>query len=149
MTWADFAQQAPELAAYVRRRIEDHGLALLATLRADGSPRISGLEPIFHADQLWLAMMPNSLKGADLRRDGRFAMHNATIDKDVTNGDVKLNGIASLIATRDRADLPPVGDEADLFETMLTSVSTIRVGDDRLIIDTWRAGQGTTRRSRT
>src|SRR5512134_3334938 len=93
-TWNDFADQAPELAAFTEARIEAHGLALLATLRADGSPRISGLEPLITEGQLWFGMMPGSRKVADLERDPRFALHNATVDKAVTDGDVKISGRA-------------------------------------------------------
>jgi hypothetical protein len=148
-TWHAFAQEAPELAAFVRSRFEATGLALLATIRADGSPRISGLEPVFHDGELWLAMMPDSVKSADLRRDGRFALHNATTDTDVSEGDVKVNGIATFVADRSRSGVPDLGLAADLFTTTLSSVSTIRVGDRELIIDSWRPGHGTTRRTRT
>jgi hypothetical protein len=147
-TWGDFSREAPELAAFVRGRIEEHGLAILATLRADGSPRVSGLEPFFHDGELWFGMMPASIKAADLRRDGRFALHNATVDKDVTDGDVKVNGIASL-AEPGGSGLPQIGQDAELFTTTITSVSAIRVVDGRLLIDTWRPGGPATRRTRT
>ena len=140
-TWQDFQREAPDFAAYVRSRIETHGLALLATLRADGAPRISGLEPIFHDDELWFGMMPNSRKGADLRRDGRFALHNATIDKDVSEGDIKINGVAILQDSQDNRSLPEIGGEGDLFAARLTSVSSIKVAGDHLLIETWRPGQ--------
>jgi len=80
-SWTEVAVSAPELAADVRGRFEAHGLALLATVRADGAPRISGIEPLFAGDHLWLGMMEGSRKGADLRREPRFALHSATIDK--------------------------------------------------------------------
>lgn len=147
-TWQDFDREAPEFAAFVRSRIEEHGLALLATLRADGSPRISGLEPLFSGDQLWFGMMLDSVKGADLRRDGRFALHNATIDKDVAKGDVKVNGIAVLVEDRSEAGVPDLGQDADLFAAQLTSVSSVRVGGDHLVLESWRPGQGVTSRKR-
>lgn len=146
--WDEFARQEPDFATYVTSRIEEHGLALLATLDAGGAPRISGIEPIFAGGQLWLAMMPRSRKGADLRRDGRFALHNATIDKDVTQGDVKINGVARLLTDGERAKGPDVGEQADLFEIVLTRVSSIRVGSGHLVIEHWRPDVPLVRRTR-
>src|SRR4051812_49049254 len=84
-TWTDIEADAPELAATVRARFEAHGMGLLATLRRDGSPRISGIEPLFALGELWMGMMPGSRKAADVVRDPRFALHSATTDKDVTH----------------------------------------------------------------
>src|SRR5438046_1873805 len=92
--WSEVEKAAPELAAKVRERFDAHGLGLLATIRRDGSPRISGLEPLFSLGDLWLGMMPGSLKAADLLRDPRFALHSATTDKQVTEGDAKVAGRA-------------------------------------------------------
>ncbi len=91
-SWSDFRAAAPELAQAVQDRFEAHGLALLATLRRDGSPRISGIEPVFAEGELWLGMMPDSRKAQDLERDPRLALHNATVDKEVKEGDAKLSG---------------------------------------------------------
>lgn len=147
-SWRQFEAEAPEFAAFVRQRIDDHGLAFLATLAADGSPRISGLEPVFAGDHLWLAMMPNSVKGADLRRDGRFALHNASIDKDVARGDVKIHGVATLSSERGGDGSPDVGAEADLFRASLSRVSSIQVRDNHLVIRTWKPGAGVVTRRR-
>lgn len=148
-SWGDFVRQEPDFAAYVRGRLDEHGLALLATLTADGSPRISGIEPVITDEQLWLVMMPHSVKGADLHRDGRFALHNATIDKDVTTGDVKIHGVANPVPPGHRHAALDVGDQVDLFRADLTRVTAIRVAADRLAIDTWRPGQPLTHRTRT
>src|ERR687883_1376464 len=95
--WSTVSAQVPELAARVRARFEATGLGLLATLRRDGSPRISGIEPLFTDDELWLGMMPDSRKATDLLRDPRFALHSATVDKQVTEGDARLSGEAVLV----------------------------------------------------
>lgn len=147
--WSRFVTEAPEFARAVRGRIEEHGLAFLATLAADGSPRISGLEPIFFDGELWLAMMPRSVKGKDLRRDGRFALHNASVDKDVSQGDVKINGVAAIAQRHRAARIPEVGPEADLFGVDLTRVSSVRVSDGHLVIDMWRPGGSVVTRKRT
>lgn len=56
--------------------------ATLATLRRDGSPRISGTEVVFddEAGEIYLGMMPGSVKALDLRRDPRLALHSPTVD---------------------------------------------------------------------
>src|SRR5689334_15613884 len=92
--WSEVGRQAPELAAAVQARFDVFGLALVATLRRDGAPRISGIEPLFADGQLWLGMMPNSLKALDLLRDARLELHSATTDKQVTDGDARIAGSA-------------------------------------------------------
>src|SRR4051794_36207099 len=83
-TWTEVTSAAPELAAVVQGRFDAHGLALLATVRRDGAPRISGIEPLFALDEVWLGMMDHSRKAQDLLRDPRLALHSATVDKQVT-----------------------------------------------------------------
>ena len=151
-TWADFAAQAPDLAALAAARIEAHGLALLATIRADGAPRISGIEPLISDGQLWLGMMPGSRKVADLERDPRFALHNATVDKNVADGDVKIDGRAIAVAEDSpgmdtfRAAFtaatgsPPPDGPITLFTADLTGVSSLRPAGDHLVIDWWHPG---------
>ena len=102
-SWRDLEGAAPELAAAIEQRFADHKHALLATLRRDGSPRISGIETTFRNGELWLAMMPDSTKTADLRRDPRFALHAAPIDLELVDGDAKINGRA--IEVTDPADV--------------------------------------------
>jgi len=57
MTWQESAQQDPELAALGQERLDRHGLVMVATLRKNGWPRISPVEPLFHNGQLYLGMM--------------------------------------------------------------------------------------------
>ena len=67
---------------------------MLGTLRADGSPRLSGIEVTFRDGDLWLGMMPDSLKALDLRRDPRVALHSATVDPELVEGDARISGLA-------------------------------------------------------
>lgn len=153
--WGELEREAQELAALVRGRFEAHGLAILATLRRDGSPRVSGIEPLFAAGDLWLGMMPDSLKVADLRRDPRLALHGATVDKEVTEGDAKIGGRAVEIddpatfdvfrrefAVRTGYEPPP---PFDLFRVDVVDVSLLRPAGDHLTIDSWREGRGVRR----
>ena len=152
----DIEGAAPELAAAIEQRFADHKHALLATLRRDGSPRISGLETTFRNGELWLAMMPDSTKTADLRRDPRFgAAPAAPIDLELVDGDAKINGRA--IEVTDPADIerfvaglveapPPSG--VGLFRTDVTDVSLTHVEGDWLVIDSWREGEEPKQRRR-
>ena len=78
--WQDVEQAEPEFAQRVRALFDAHQHKTIATLRADGSPRISGIETVFEEGELVFGSMPNARKGADLTRDPRFALHSATID---------------------------------------------------------------------
>ena len=71
-SWDEVEAAAPELAGRARAAFDAHKHKLLATLRRDGSPRISGIEATFADGELWLGMMPGSRKALDLRRDPRL-----------------------------------------------------------------------------
>lgn len=150
-SWSKVVNEAPELAAEVRGRFDAYGLALLATLRRDGSPRLSALEPLFAVDDLWLGMMPGSRKGADLLGDPRFALHSATTDKQVTEGDAKLSGRAfpvddeaTIAAYRDdfaaHTGYPPPPGDFHLFRADIAELSFLRPAGDHLDISWWREG---------
>src|SRR5436309_11077564 len=78
--WREVEQVVPEFARRVRTLFDAHKHKTIATLRADGSPRISGIEMTFEDGELTFGSMSNARKGADLRRDPRFAVHSATVD---------------------------------------------------------------------
>lgn len=150
-SWQEVEKAAPELAAAVRERFEAHGLGLVATLRRDGGPRICGIEPLFARGDLWLGMMPESLKAADLRRDPRLALHSATVDKDVTAGDARITGRAEEVADSARRDAylaalrEATGFEPDalgLFRVEVTELSFVLPKDNTLTISSWREGAG-------
>jgi hypothetical protein len=92
-TWQEFSEVAPKIAAiFSRRHAATGNLCFLATLRSDGSPRISPMEPRMFEGQLWLGGMPGTTKFRDLARDPRFCLHTATVDTHVSDGDAKLWG---------------------------------------------------------
>ncbi|MET0989584.1 MAG: pyridoxamine 5'-phosphate oxidase family protein, partial [Glaciihabitans sp.] len=79
-TWAELVADAPEFAARVRDVFESGTNKTMATLKRDGSPRISGTELEFTDDgAITLGMMPGSVKLQDVRRDPRIALHSPTI----------------------------------------------------------------------
>jgi len=98
MNWYEFGAAAPELAALGERRFEQAGMALLGTLRKDGSPRISPIEAYIVDGELLLGMMWRSMKALDLLRDPRLVLHSATCDRHGADGDVKLYGRAVNVA---------------------------------------------------
>lgn len=91
-SWGEVEAEAPELAALARGFFDAHAHKTLATLRRDGSPRISATEVDFADGELWLGSMWRSLKALDLRRDPRFALHSASEDPPEWRGDAKLAG---------------------------------------------------------
>src|SRR5215211_3848023 len=98
-TWQEIEQDAPEFAARVRARFDAGTNKTIATLRRDGTPRISGTELQFTNGQVTLGMMPGSVKLLDVRRDPRIAIHSPTIEPpagppDEWPGDAKLAGTA-------------------------------------------------------
>ena len=93
-SWTEFAQQAPELAAFGQARFQ-RGVAYLATVRADGGPRVHPVTPII-GQQLFLFMEPTSPKGKDLHRDGRYTLHCAVEDAGGGEGEFYVRGRASL-----------------------------------------------------
>jgi Pyridoxamine 5'-phosphate oxidase len=158
-SWGAFEAAAPELAGRVRASFDAHRHKLLATLRRDGSPRISGIETTFADGELWLGMMPGSRKALDLRRDPRLALHSASEDPPEDDpagwaGDAKLSGRAVEVddpALKARlAGGSGQPDDAHLFRVDLTEVVHTRVGDppDHLVIELWRPGAGVRRLQR-
>ncbi|WP_203718977.1 pyridoxamine 5'-phosphate oxidase family protein, partial [Asanoa siamensis] len=154
-TWQEFVDEAPRIAAIFRRRYAATGkLCLLATVRADGSPRISPIEPRVFEGRLLLVGMPHTTKFADLGRDGRFCLHTATVDPHVADGDVKLFGTA--VNDPDRAlhqrfadalfaesgfDLR--GQEFDPFYVAeLSGGSSVTIDDGQLAVTIWKPGRG-------
>ncbi len=157
-TWKEIEAAAPELAGRAQAAFDAHKHKVLATLRKDGSPRISGIEATFADGQLWLGMMPGSRKALDLRRDPRLALHSASVDPPEDDpagwaGDAKLAGRA--VEAEDPALLEKLGagdqaDAAHLFRVDVTEVVHIRVGDpaDHLVIELWQEGRGLRRMQR-
>ncbi len=146
-TWQQFVDQAPELAPAVRGRFEATKHHVLATLRLDGSPRVSGTEVEFFGGELTLGSMWGSLKARDLQRDGRLALHANPGDGSMADGDAKVSGHA--VEVVDQAELeayveairpPPPFHlfRIDLTEVVLTCVSP---DQDCLLIHSWHPGQ--------
>lgn len=94
LRWDDLRRSEPRLAARARERLIDPGVLLVATIRGDGTPRVSPVEPLVLAGDLWLSMMWRSRKASDLRRDDRVLLHSVVTTRDGAQGEVKLRGRA-------------------------------------------------------
>lgn len=131
-SWAEVTEAAPELAEAVRRLFDEHKHKTMATLRRDGSPRISGVEATFEPEELWIGMMPESRKARDLQRDPRMALHTAGGSGE-WRADAKLSGLA--------VEVP--ADGYHRFRIDVTEIVLTRLGDppDHLVIEWWREGQ--------
>lgn len=92
--WRAFASEAPELARKAEALFEEVGVVLLGTIRRDGSPRISPVEPLFVEGDLQLGMMWQSLKALDLLRDPHCTVHSCITDRMASRGEFKLHGVA-------------------------------------------------------
>jgi hypothetical protein len=152
--WSEVEAGAPELAGLARRYLDLRTHKVLATLRRDGSPRVSATEIRFADGELWLGSMPGALKARDLQRDPRFALHGGSAEpSEGWDGDAKLSGRAEEITDPDRraAVLGEQHRGSHLFRADIEELSVVRLaGDppDRLVIDAWHAGRGLSRRER-
>ena len=155
VAFQDFVEEAPRIAEiFVRRHAATHNLCLLATIRADGSPRISPMEPRIFEGRLVLVGMPGTTKYRDLARDPRFCLHTGTVDPNVGDGDAKLWGIAENVQDPDFharfADAVFAESGFDLrgqrfdpfFVGDLTSASSLELVDNQLRVTIWRPGEG-------
>lgn len=139
-TWQEFEQQAPEVAQAVRHRFDRDKHKLLATVRKDGAPRISGIETVFEDGQLRVGSMAASWKSRDLKRDPRFALHTTSSDQTMTDGDARISGTMALHSS---------SDDADMFTADITEAVTITVEGNELVIVSWHEGKGVSRAVRT
>src|ERR671937_2172346 len=104
MRWDEFAAAAPELAALGEERLRGRELCLVGTLRRNGWPRISPVEPEFVDGELMLGMMWRSPKALDLLRDPRCVVHSVVSRKDGDEGDFKLYARAVEVPEPDRRE---------------------------------------------
>ena len=141
-SWSEVETAEPAFAARVKALLDAHKHKTIATLRADGSPRISGIEVQFADGELTFGSMPGARKGADLRRDPRFALHSASVappegEEATWSGDAKVAGVAVPAG-------PLEGMEGELFTTDLREVVLTALNPEatKLRIESWTAERG-------
>ena len=148
-SFREVESEEPEFAGRVRAAFDAHGHKILATLRPDGSPRVSGIETRFLDGELWLAGMPRSLKFDDLRRDPRMALHSGSDEPDVFRADGKVSGRAiqviepaGLARYARAAEVPEELGDFELFRIDLDQVVLTAVADDRSGLSSPRGARG-------
>jgi hypothetical protein len=141
-SWAQVEREAPELAALARSLLDAFTHKTLATLRRDGSPRISGTELEFADGEAWLGSMWRAVKALDLQRDPRFALHSGSADPPDWPGDAKIAGRA--------IEVTEPGATAHRFRLDISELVVVRVGEprDHLVIESGHEGRGVSRRRR-
>lgn len=142
--WSEFASADPVLAAEVAALFAAHKHHTMATVRRDGSPRISGTEVELVDGELRLGMMLGSRRAADLRADPRLAIHSHSVDPPEDDpaawtGEAKLSGVAIDEGSTGEGD-----EAADSFRVDVREVVFTRVGSppDHLVISWWTPAQG-------
>jgi general stress protein 26 len=94
MRWTDLQERQPRLGRLAHDRLVAPGVLLVVTIRGDGTPRLSPVEPFVHDGELWLSMMLGSRKAADLHRDPRVLVHSVVTGPSGEEGEIKLRGTA-------------------------------------------------------
>lgn len=164
-TWNHVHRAAPDLVVRARILFAATTNSVLATIRADGTPRVSGIDPWFSAGEMHIGSMPGSRKLADIERDARVAIHGIPWESrkvrqgvdDPGDGDVKLTGTALALDAGSRSQVRAAFErergfempDGDLFRIDLSSLVLISVDDHELVLERWTESDGhvTTRRS--
>jgi hypothetical protein len=142
-TWQDVEQAAPEFAHRVRALFDAHKHKTIATLRVDGSPRISGIETVFEGGELVFGSMSGARKGADLHRDPRFALHSATVDP-VEGAEAQWPGEAKISGRAVVAGPVTDGPEGDRFRADIAEVVHTHLDEKAtmLVVEWWTPAHG-------
>jgi hypothetical protein len=151
-SWGEIEREVPDLAALARGYLDAFTHKTLATLRRDGSPRISGTEVDFGDGEAWLGSMWQAVKARDLQRDPRFALHSGSRDPDAGwDGDAKLAGRAIEVDDEAKKARRNHADEQTgpwhLFRLDITELVIVALNEDRskLVIRSWHEGRGESR----
>lgn len=152
--WQQVEAEAPALAARATELFDANKHKTLATLRRDGSPRISGSEIILADGEMWFGSMWRAVKALDLQRDPRFALHSVSDGSDWT-ADAKVAGRVEEVTDPDliesvvKGQAPP--GPMHLFRADVTELVVTGLGGDppdHLVIESWHEGRGVERRER-
>jgi len=139
-SWAEFEAEAPELAARARELLDAHTHKTLATLRKDGSPRISGTECEIVDGELQFGSMWRSVKALDLLRDPRFALHSGSEDPPAWPGDAKIAGTVTATVVPSEQH----GGQYHLFRCDISELVVVGLNDahTKMLVDSWHPGRG-------
>ncbi|HLI00395.1 MAG TPA: hypothetical protein VKV06_06380 [Acidimicrobiales bacterium] len=159
MRWDQLVEQQPRLAEVGEARLVTPGVVLVGTIRVDGTPRISPVEPLVWEGDLWLSMLLGSHKATDLQRDPRLLVHSIVTSREGTAGEFKLRGRAVEVTSdavqrgyaaqvNARLGWDPVPGRFHLFRVDMDDVTFVRydheTGDQ--FVTRWPAGEEFVRR---
>jgi|HigsolmetaAR202D_1030399.scaffolds.fasta_scaffold18101_2 hypothetical protein len=137
MSWQLLEQSDPELAEMGYQRLTNKSIAYLATVRADGSPRVHPITAIIGKGRMFVFMDAKSPKGRDLLRDNRYSLHNAVDDQIGNGGEFLVDGRATLVEDAETRQLAI--SFADF--TVLDSYILFELSVERVLATTYRKGQ--------
>lgn len=137
-TWSEIVTAQPALAARVQALFDAGRHKTIATLRADGSPRISGIECEFVDGALRFGSMDGARKSADLLRDPRFALHGPTVHP-VEGREAEWPGEVKIAGRARPLDAPATPEGGTQFEADITEVVFTHLDDaaSMLIVEWW------------
>lgn len=154
VTWKAFAEAAPELAQVGRALLNQFGvgLAFLATVRADGAPRLHPVCPVLSEDRLFVLITATSPKRLDLLRDGRYALQTFPQPKPGSE-EFYLTGKAQLVEeaamrvavlrdAKHMADESETAFELWIDRAMRTRWENVLTPQMRPVHEKWRAEDG-------
>jgi hypothetical protein len=141
--WKDVERAEPEFAQRVQGLFDAHRHKTIATLRADGSPRISGIEVAFEDGELVFGSMSNARKGTDLVRDPRFALHSATVDP-VEGAEAQWPGEAKISGRAIKVGPLTEGSDGDRFNADVSEVVHTHLNEQAtmLVVEWWTPANG-------
>jgi hypothetical protein len=156
MKWRDFERKAPEIALPGAQRLQRARLALIGTLRLDGWPRISPVEPLFISEDLVLGMIWKSKKALDLLRDPRCVLHSVVTEPDANEGEFKLRGRVVLVAQERSVEIirekwrlaPSASLHVFWMDVLSASLTTYNLDQGLLLVKRWDVEGGTSEDSR-
>jgi hypothetical protein len=139
-SWSEFEAAEPEFASRVRSLLASRKHLTMATLRRDGSPRISGTEVEFAGGQLRIGSMPGAVKALDLQRDPRIAIHSPTNDPPAENpagwkGEAKIAGTATKVDSGSSA-------HRFLIDIQEAAITRLNEAGNRLVVESWNPARG-------
>jgi hypothetical protein len=150
-SWFEVLAAAPEFAATVEARFTAHPHHVIATLHADGRPRVNGTNVLVTEGRLWVGTMPGAARAVDLARRGWCALHSAPLDPELGRGSGDARIEARAVPIEFDEALPmldlafPEGnrpDEGEFFELLVTSMSLVELEVDHLVITQWSPTTG-------
>jgi hypothetical protein len=147
-SWNAIEEAEPEFAGRVQRLFDAGRHKTIATLRADGSPRISGVECEFVDGDLRFGSMSGARKGVDLQRDTRFALHGPTVHPEEGKesdwpGEAKIAGRAipaGPVSAGEGGEQP----DGQMFVADITEVVITRLNAEatKLVVESWTPERG-------